>query len=205
MDAALALLDEIGPEFGLDQVAARAGVTKPVIYRIFDDRAALLQAMGERATNRLMERLMPAFYAEEIGLRARVRTSVDVLVRFLDASPNVLRLTGVVRADEDYVAAALVSLLGEYLRAFGTDDPDAVEVWAHGLVGFVQFTVEWWLERRAPDRERLVELLTTLVWDQFDGIARRHGVVLDPDEALTPDDLAARRSGDPRSPTGESD
>ena len=48
VDAALSLLGETGPDFGLDQVAARAGVTKPVIYRFFGDRAALVYAMGER-------------------------------------------------------------------------------------------------------------------------------------------------------------
>lgn len=213
VDAALTVLEEHGPDFGLDQVAARAGVTKPVIYRHFADRAGLVQAMGERATNRLMERLMPAVYADTEPLGDRIRTSIAILVRFLDESPNVLGLfrpldpgtTDVVRADKDYVAGALMSVLGGYLRALGTEETDAAEVWAHGMVGFVQNTVEWWLERRTPDRDRVVELLATYVWDQFDGIARRHGVALDPGEAVTPADIAARRDGDAHSPTGRGD
>ena len=91
VDAALTVLEEHGPDFGLDQVAARAGVTKPVIYRHFADRAGLVQAMGERATNRLMGRLMPAVYADTEPLGDRIRTSIAILVRFLDESPNVLR------------------------------------------------------------------------------------------------------------------
>jgi Tetracyclin repressor-like, C-terminal domain len=81
--------------------------------------------------------------------------------------------------------------------AIADADPRTADVWAHGLVGFVQNTAEWWLEHRTLTRDELADQLTTLVWAQMDGIVRGYGITLDPQEPITPDELAerARRSG----------
>jgi AcrR family transcriptional regulator len=55
VEAALEVLGEVGPEFGVEEVAERAGITKPVIYRHFTDRAGLVAAMGEWATASLLD------------------------------------------------------------------------------------------------------------------------------------------------------
>lgn len=193
VDAALALLGEIGPEFGLDQVAARAGVTKPVIYRFFGDRASLVDAMGERATNQLAERMMPALY-DEVALVPRIRAVIAAFVRFVDDSPNVYWLfarpvagsTGdVAGVHKEFVASALAGVLSEYIRSFGVEaPPEAEKVWAYGLVGFVQNAAEWWLENRTIGCDEVIDQLTTLVWTQIEGTIRLYGVHTDPDAPL---------------------
>ncbi|MGE3286200.1 MAG: TetR/AcrR family transcriptional regulator [Pseudonocardia sp.] len=202
LDAALSVLETAGPDFGLDQVAARAGVTRPVIYRHFADRAALLSAMGERAVTRLMQRLMPAVFAEG-PFDTRIRSSVAAFVEFLDESPGVYRLFAlqppaggqdVVRAGQEFVVSAVAAVLGDHLRAFGHDDEVLVEVSARGLVGLVQHIAEWWVQQRSIDREAVIGYLTRLVWAQIDGIARGYGIVLEPGDSFSPDDIASRRS-----------
>lgn len=192
VDAALTVLGREGQEFGLDQVAHQAGVTKPVIYRHFGDRAALLDAMAERATNRLMERLMPAIYDEGV-VRHRIHASVSAFLGFLDDSPNVhllfrRRLPGqggeVVDAGRAFISDALAGLLGRYVELLGFDEPELVQVWAQSLVGSVQATAEWWLVHRSLDREVVAQHLALLVWAQIDGLARQNGLVLDPDAPL---------------------
>ncbi|BBF99230.1 MULTISPECIES: TetR/AcrR family transcriptional regulator [Pseudonocardia] len=192
VDAALLVLGREGRDLGLDQVAHEAGVTKPVIYRHFGDRAALLDAMAERATNLLMERLMPVLY-DEGAIRPRIRASVGAFIGFLDESPNVdllfrRRLPGqggdVVDAGREFVAAALTDLLSGYLGSLGFDVPELVQVWGQSLVGAVQATAEWWLAHRTMQRDVVTEHLTALIWAQIDGIARQHGMVLDPDAPL---------------------
>lgn len=192
VDAALVVLGRTGQEFGLDQVAHEAGVTKPVIYRHFGDRAALLDAMAERATNRLMERLMPVLY-DECALRRRIHASVDAFLGFLDESPHVellfrRRLPGqggaVVDAGRAFISDALGRLLDGYVRFLGFDEPELVQVWAQSLVGSVQATAEWWLTHRGIPRAVVAEHLTTLIWAQVDGMARGYGLVLDPDAPL---------------------
>ena len=55
-------------------------------------------------------------------------------------------------------------VVGEQLRAAGVDS-GAAEPWAYGLVGMVHLAGDWWLDRQPMPRARLVEYLTTLVWD----------------------------------------
>ncbi|MDQ1661328.1 MAG: hypothetical protein QOJ68_1308 [Blastococcus sp.] len=183
------VLAEIGPEFGIEQVAVEAGVTKPVLYRHFSDKADLVEAMGERATQILLDRLIPALNSEEAPV-PRIRKSIDAVLGTLEEYPNlywVLARHGhgeeVVRADKEIIATALSALLGDYLRAFGLDS-GAAEPWAYGVVGFVQNTAEWWLERRSMSRDSVTEYLTTLVWAAIDGFARQRDVVIDPNVPL---------------------
>src|ERR1041384_4390728 len=65
VEAALRALDEHGPELGMEHVASAAGVTKPVLYRHFTDKADLFVALGQRGTEILFERLIPAVNTEE--------------------------------------------------------------------------------------------------------------------------------------------
>ena len=208
IDAALAVLEEDGPDFGLQQVASRAGVTKPVIYRHFGERAALVEAMGDRATNLLMSRLMPALFAET-ALLTRIRMTIEAFLGFIDESPKIYRffvrraplegrdLAGV---DKEFVAEALTSVLREYLHGFDPGSDRLAAVWARGAVGFVQNAAEWWLESRAMTRDELAEDLAMLLWVQIDGIARRHGIALDPEQPVTVEGVVARldRDGRPR-------
>lgn len=205
VEAALEVLREVGPEFGVEEVAERAGVTKPVIYRHFTDRAGLVQAMGERATTRLLDEwVLPVIHTADAP-RTRIRGAIAAFLGFLEENPNVYWLfvrhapadgSDVAQANKDVIGAALSGVLGEFL-AIGDADPRTADVWAHGLVGFVQNTAEWWLEHRTLTRDELADQLTTLVWAQMDGIVRGYGLTLDPDEPITPDELAgrARRSG----------
>jgi AcrR family transcriptional regulator len=186
--AALEVLAEAGPEFGLEQVAARAGISKPVVYRYYSDRAGLVAAMGERATAMLLERLVPALQAD-VAVLPRIRMSVGAFLAFADESPNVYRLltrhapdggAGVARTAEEIVARVLAAVLVDAVPQLDLD-AGVVEVWAHGVIGFVQKTTEWWLEQRTVTRDELTDRLTTLVWAQIDGLGRHHGVALDPD------------------------
>src|SRR5260221_8553079 len=75
VDAALRVLEAQGPDLPMDAVAAEAGVTKPVLYRYFSDKAALGQALGERGTELLLTRLLPAIKSYGPAL-ARTREAV---------------------------------------------------------------------------------------------------------------------------------
>ena len=79
------------------------------------------------------------------------------------------------------IAAALTSLLGDYMRTLGLDS-GAAEPWAYSIVGMVQTTGEWWLERRSMSRDAIVEYLTTIIWAAIDGFLRQQGLQISPDK-----------------------
>lgn len=85
LDATLALIAEHGyGAASMEAIARSAGVTKPVVYDAFGDRAALLRALLEREEARAwaaLGRAMPS----AIGDRPPLRLLVDGLTSFLRA------------------------------------------------------------------------------------------------------------------------
>ena len=193
VEAALRALDTHGPDLGMEDVAAEAGVTKPVLYRHFDDKADLYVALGQRGTEILFERLIPAINAE-LAPVPRIRMALDAFFTVIEEHPNLYRLlahgrpekpvsSDVVAEDKELIATALTALLGDYMRMFNMDS-GAAEPWAHGIVGMVQNTGEWWLDRRSMSRDAVVEYLTQIIWAAIDGLTRQNGVVIDPNLPL---------------------
>jgi AcrR family transcriptional regulator len=192
VDAALRALDEHGPDLGMEHVASAAGVTKPVLYRHFTDKADLFVALGQRGTEILFERLIPAINTEEAPV-PRIRKSLHAFFSVIEDYPNLYRLLArrsfgdrpvdpdPVREDKEMIAAALTSLLGDYMRELGLDS-GAAEPWAYSIVGMVQTTGEWWLERRSMTRDAIVEYLTTIIWAAIDGYLRQHNLQIAPDK-----------------------
>ncbi|MFC7613117.1 TetR/AcrR family transcriptional regulator [Actinokineospora soli] len=206
VEAALRALAEHGPDVGMEHVAAEAGVTKPVLYRHFTDKADLFVALGQRGTEILFERLIPAMNREEAPL-PRIRKSLDAFFSIIEEYPNLYRLlvrrtfgdrridSDIVAEDKGVIAGALASLLGDYMRAFKVDSGGA-EVWGHGIVGMVQNVGEWWLERRTMSRDAVVEYLTDAIWAAIDGTMRAHGVTLDPNKPLEINKIVKLGGGD---------
>jgi AcrR family transcriptional regulator len=196
VEAAMRALSAHGPELSMGAVAAEAGVTKPVLYRHFADKADLHVALGQRGTEMLFERLIPAINNEEAPV-PRIRKSIDAFFSMIEEYPNLYRLLATTRYDEagdssdadfvtqdkEIIASAVAALLGDYMRAFKIDS-GAAEPWAVGVVGMVQNVADWWLDRRTMSKDSVVEYMTQLVWMAIDGVARAHGVVIEPDRPL---------------------
>ena len=62
------------------------------------------------------------------------------------------------------VGQLITQAIGEAMRQQGLDS-GAAEPWGYAIVGAVHLAGDWWLERRTMPRERLVDYLTSLVWD----------------------------------------
>lgn len=205
-------LAEHGPDVGMDHIAAEAGVTKPVLYRHFADKADLFVALGHRGTEILFDRLIPALNNEEAPV-PRIRRSLDAFFSTVEEYPHLYRLLvrrslanrpveqDIVAEDKELIAQALSALLGDYLRAMNLDS-GAAEPWAHGIVGMVQNVSEWWLERRTMNRDAVVEYLTQIIWAAIDGFTRANGVVLDPHKPLELNRVVKLHEAHPRPNAG---
>ena len=192
VDAALRVLEAQGPDLPMDAVAAEAGVTKPVLYRYFQDKSALVDALAGRGSQILLDRLLPAIRAGCPAL-SRVRDAVGAYFAVIDEHPNLYWLLareakaesgggpGSIQQNKEFIATALTAVLGDYLRAYGLDSGGA-EPWAYGMTGLVQSTGEWWLQRRSMSRATVVEYVTQIIWAAIAGTLRAAGIVVDPDQ-----------------------
>jgi AcrR family transcriptional regulator len=189
--AALDAFARHGPEVDMDQVAAVAGVSKPVLYRYFADKAELWLAAGEYVAQLVVEEVSPAV-AQVREERALIAATVDAYLGAIETRPELYRflmhhsgLSGghnLVAKASGRVAVELSRVIGDRLRAMGLDSGPA-EPWAYGLVGFVTAVGDWWLERGRPmTRAALTDYVATLMWQGFDGV--RASADLPPDLRL---------------------
>src|SRR5215467_571545 len=179
VDAALRVLEADGPELLMEAVAAEAGVSKPVLYRYFGDKAELIDALAERGSEYLLERMLPAINSNGPVLD-RISGAVGAYFAVIDEHPNLYWLIArraladpslgwaAVHPDRESIANALTAVIGDYLRMFELDS-GAAEPWANGVVGLVQSTGEWWLRRRSMSRAHVVAYVTELIWAALTG------------------------------------
>lgn len=179
--AAVQALLRHGPQVDMDQVAATAGVTKPVLYRYFADKSQLWLAVSEVVAARVVDTIAPAIeqVREE---RALVEATIDAYLGIIESEPTIYRflmhqaghpgIHQVVAGTSRQVAAGLARVIGDRLRALGLDAGPA-EPWAYGLVGFVQAVGDWWTTHGQPIRRAaLTDYLTTLLWSGIEGVRR---------------------------------
>ncbi|MCP2323788.1 AcrR family transcriptional regulator [Hamadaea flava] len=188
IQAAIAAVLEHGPEVDMEQVAATAGVSKPVLYRYFADKSQLWIAVGQHLAGVVVNAVAPA--VEQVREeRTLIEATIDAYLGVIEAEPNLYRfvmhqsgIPGVhqliVGASRE-VAVELARVIGDRLRALGLDAGPA-EPWAYGLVGFVQSVGDWWMQHGRPiRREALTDYLTELLWSGFDGLRRRADLPLE--------------------------
>lgn len=182
VQAAVRAIDAHGPSAGIAEIAAEAGVSKPVLYRYFADKDELHAAVGQWGATEVLTRILPAVRAD-LPVRERVARSVDGYLRTLEEHPQVFLLLVRHRGADPLadgkamITAAFARVLGDTLRRLDVDAAGA-EPWAEGLVGLGLSTGEWWLTRRTMTRAAVGQYLTAFVWHALEGAAAELGVPL---------------------------
>jgi len=159
----------------MEQMAAEAGVTKPILYRHVGGRQELVSLLAVRFADDLLARLGAALDSGNDPREILVAV-VDRYLELIEEESELYRfLVRRVVAEQAGAQEALSALIGEIgrrvavvigeqLRVADLDSGPA-EAWAFALVGMVQGAGDWWVDRRTVPRERLVEYLAALVWD----------------------------------------
>ena len=192
--AAVAAIEEFGPDAVTAQVAEKAGVPRTHVYRHFEDKDALDLAVCRHAAAEVGEQIR-AGLASGGSARHVISAAIDQHLSWIDAHPNLYRFlaqhayavqhTGSRTVDDAKAAfaAELTKLLQGYMRFFHVDTSSAERVIV-GVVGMVDYTASWWLEHRDVPRDELTAELTEQVWLIIDRNARQLGLELDPDVEL---------------------
>lgn len=163
----------------MDELAAEAGITKPILYSHFGDRAGLADALAERTADMLIRAIAGALRdaAKTESALEITQSAIQAFCDFIEREPNIYRF--LVRATFDdadpvssrlatEVASRIAVLLGHGLRETGGDS-GAAEPWAFGMVGMAFAGGEWWLGRRTMSKQDLVNYLTQLIWGGLSG------------------------------------
>jgi AcrR family transcriptional regulator len=180
IDAAIAVISEHGAAAGMDQIAARARTSKPVVYRYFSDKTELYRAVSTRLVGRVLDTLL-AVAATNPPPRALIHASIDGYLGLLEENPELYcfvvqhpvidAVDGSGQTPFTTVIADLLSeQLGAQLREGGLD-PAFAHPWGDAIVGFINSAGLWWLEHRdAMTRQQLSGYLGALLWGGAAGV-----------------------------------
>jgi AcrR family transcriptional regulator len=194
-----ALFAERGYEAtSMDDVAASAQISKPVLYDHFGSKEGLFAACVEQVGDELTERIdrvaagadgpQGTLLATTRAYFAYAREQGNVLAVLLDAGPppaavileQVLRIRR--RQTELTVRLLRDSLATERL----TIDDHRVEATAHALVGTYEGLTAWWYEHPDVDVDTLTGWFLDLVWPGLHQLLlRAEAVAGSPNEGRT--------------------
>ena len=180
--AAVRAIDRHGPDAGIAEMAAEAGVSKPVLYRYFTDKDELHAAVGQWGADEVLSRMLPTLRSG-LPVRERVARAVDAYLSTIEEHHQVFLLLVRHRGADPLadgkvkIAGALAKVLAGTLEGLDVP-PEGAEPWAEGIVGLGLATGEWWLERSTMDRATVGAHLSAFIWHALDGAATELGVPL---------------------------
>jgi AcrR family transcriptional regulator len=196
LEAARAVIEEYGPEALTGQIAERAGLARPNVYRHFASKEDLDRAIARRARRDLQAAVRDQLDLSSAPLEV-VRGLVEGAVTWADSHPNQFRFLvsrglyhfvahgGEQRSSKQRsagrtdFAAELVAAGAAYFPHFA-ENPAAAEAVVVGITGFIDASIVFWLSRRAETRNQLIGRLTARIWLIIDHHLRESGAVLNP-------------------------
>jgi AcrR family transcriptional regulator len=156
----------------IEEIAARAGVSKPVVYEHFGGKEGLYAVVVDREVGRFLEmatRLlegddnMQKYQAAAVSLLRYIQDNADGF-RILVRDSNPTSGSGTFASLISDIAGQVEYILGDVLKERGYD-PKLAPMYAQMLVGMVAFTGQWWLDARKPNLEVVAAHLVNLAWN----------------------------------------
>ena len=158
VESTLRAIRRQGATVSLDEIAAEAGTSKPVIYRHFGDRPGLYRAVVEKTAQFILDDLQTLVGRERPDdLSGLVRDLANGYLQLVQRDPEIYRFVmsrPLVDGDlTDDPVAGLTMRIGEriagLLRAGGYPQARA-DTWGHALVGCVRAATDHWIRAGMP-------------------------------------------------------
>ncbi len=165
----------------VEEIAARAGVSKPVVYEHFGGKEGLYAVVVDREIRTLLDAITGAL-DERTHARALVERAALALLDYVENSSEGFRIlvrdsptgqsTGSFASLISDVASQVEHILAAQFKASGLD-PKTAPIYAQMLVGMVALTGQWWLDSPKFKKDEVASHLVNLAWNGLTGIEPR--------------------------------
>lgn len=173
LDVAKSLFAEKGFDgTSVEEIAARANVSKPVVYEHFGGKEGIYAVVVDRETQVLLDRMVSTLHGGHP--RAMLEQAAVALLSYVEESHDGFRIlvrdspvassTGTFSTLLNDIASQVEHILGTQFSARGYDDKLS-KLYAQALVGMVALTGQWWLDARKPKRDEVAAHLVNLAWN----------------------------------------
>ncbi|MBA2415702.1 MAG: TetR/AcrR family transcriptional regulator [Geodermatophilaceae bacterium] len=184
LDVGRVLFAERGYEAtSIEEIATRAGVSKPVVYEHFGSKEGLYGLVVDREMQLLLDRftsVLSGGHPRELleqaafALLDYIEDETDGFRILIRDSP-VVSTTGSFSSLIGQVASQVEHILDQEFKARGYETTLA-GLYSQALVGMVALTGQWWLEVRRPDKAEVAAHLVNLAWNGLSHLESQPGL-----------------------------
>ena len=210
----------------VEEVAARAQVSKPVVYEHFGGKEGLYAVVVDREITTISAAISSAITDPSAGPAAQsdaapggpagsgssgsasriAERAALALLTYIEDSPDGFRIlsAGSDRAAGTYstlLADVAIEVSGILASQFAAHelDPRTAPLYAQMLVGIVAMPAQWWLENRSMSKEEVAAHMVNLAWNGLRGMKARptlHSGSPSRTSGLNTEEPAAERTSD---------
>ena len=181
LDAALELFVARGYHAAaMDEIAERAGVSKPVLYQHFPGKLELYLALLDESVDTLVETVRDALRSNQDN-KQRVAATFGAYFEYVGGQGQAYRLVfesdlgnePAVRDRLDRGQQECAAMVSQVVREDAGTSDDEAYLLSVGMVGMAQVTARYWLTSRDRiPREAAEQLVARLAWRGISGWPR---------------------------------
>ena len=156
----------------IEEIAQRAGVSKPLVYEHFGGKEGLYAVVVDRETRALLERITSAL--SDGHPRVRLEQVAVALLTYVEECTDGFRIlvrdspvattAGTFSGLLNDVASQVEHILAREFSDRGYPRTLAA-LYSQALVGMVALTAQWWLDERVPAKAEVAAHLINLCWN----------------------------------------
>lgn len=161
----------------VEEIASKAGVSKPVVYEHFGGKEGLYAVIVDREMQKLLGLIDDALTGDHprrlleqaaLTLLTYIEDETDGF-RILVRDSPVATSTGTFASLIVDIAGQVEHLLAREFKARGFDAKFA-PMYSQMLVGMVALTGQWWVDVRKPKKSEVAAHLVNLSWNGLKGL-----------------------------------
>ena len=164
----------------IEEIAARAEVSKPVVYEHFGGKEGLYAVVVDREVRSLLGMMQESLTAgnPRLLLEQAALAFLDYIEQSSDGFRILVRDSPIGSASGSFVsiisdvASRVEHILAAEFRARGFETK-AAPMYAQMLVGMVGTTGQWWLDARKPSKDDVAAHLVNLAWHGLAGLEKK--------------------------------
>jgi len=161
----------------IEDIADRAGVSKPVVYEHFGGKEGLYAVVVDREMSRLLDSMVASLSGRHprVLLEQAAMALLQYVEEHSDGFTILIRESPVASTTGNFVSLIhdvvdkLEPIVAGMLKSRGFD-PRLSPIYANALAGMVVLTGQWWLDARKPKRDVVAAHLVNLAWNGLAGL-----------------------------------
>ena len=163
----------------VEEIASRAGVSKPIVYEHFGGKEGLYAVVVDRESAQLLD-MIAGRLGPGIGARQQVHASAMAFLDYIEENPDGFRV--LIRDSPSFTGGGMAGLLSDvankaedilagFFKPVGLP-VETAGLYAQALVGMVVRVGAWWSEERGLPKEVVADHLTALAYGGLSRLPR---------------------------------